>query len=87
MQSGAFDKNLSFSDYRDINITIKNNGNENINYVKINLYFKDKNGNVIKSDWANDDSCIKSNSRQTITDTVKVTKDIDIFSTEIAEYN
>lgn len=49
--------------------------------------YKDKNGNVIKSDWTNDDSCIKPNASQTITDTVKSTKDVDTFSAEIAEYN
>lgn len=76
----------SSSNYADVNITVHNNGDKDINYVKINLYFKDKNGNIVKSDWTNDDSCIKPNASQIITDTVK-SEGWDRVRAEIAEYN
>ena len=64
-------KSTYSSDYRDINITVQNNGTDNINYVKINLFFKDDSGNIIKSEWTNDSSCIKPNATQVITKMVK----------------
>ncbi|NRU52576.1 FxLYD domain-containing protein [Clostridium beijerinckii] len=54
------------SNYHNIEVTIQNNSDKNINYVKIGLDFKDKDGNIIQSDWTNDSSTIKPNAKQTI---------------------
>lgn len=52
--------------YHDIEITVKNVSSENINYVKIGLDFMNENGDIIQSDWTNDNSVIKPKSQQTI---------------------
>lgn len=59
------------SDYVDVNVTVQNNGKDSLNYVKINLYYIDKDGNTIKSEWTNDNSNIQPNATQILT---KMTK-------------
>lgn len=60
------------SDYCDIEVTIKNDSSIDINYVKIDLYYKDANNNIINSEWTNDSSCIKSGAKQTLVKTTKI---------------
>lgn len=55
------------SDYVDVNVTIQNNSTDSLNYVKINLFYTDKDGNTIKSEWTNDNSEILPNATQTLT--------------------
>lgn len=55
------------SDYVDVDVTLQNNGTSSLNYVKINLYYMDKDGNTIKSEWTNDNSEILPNAMQTLT--------------------
>lgn len=66
--------------FTDVNITIRNKGDNNVNYVKINLYYYDENNNVIQSEWTNDSSTILPNATQTITKMTNVQ-----FSTVKAE--
>lgn len=60
------------SGYYYVTTTILNNTNRNIDYVKINLYYKDEDGNIIKSEWTNDSATIKPGASQKIE---KMTKD------------
>ena len=67
----------SYSDrygYANVITTITNNSSKSIRYIKINLYYKDKNGKIVKSEWTNDSSTIKPGASQPI---VKMTKNID----------
>ncbi|NSB12093.1 zinc ribbon domain-containing protein [Clostridium beijerinckii] len=60
-------KNKSYSSkYVDVEITVKNNTNQNINYVKVGLDFS-KSEQIVKSDWTNDNSTIKPNATQKLT--------------------
>lgn len=54
------------SDYVDVNVTVTNEGESSISYIKINLYFKDESGQIVKSDWTNDNSVIKPGASQII---------------------
>lgn len=65
------DNEYTGSGYGDLHITIQNNSNRNIRYVKLNIYFKDESGNIIKSDWTNDRSIILPGAKQTISKMVK----------------
>lgn len=40
-------------------ITVKNTGNKNIKYVKVNIFMYDSNNNIIDSYWTNSSSLIK----------------------------
>lgn len=71
--------------YREVHITVKNNSKSDINYVKVNLYFYDSNGKIVKSDWTNDSSCIKPGATQRLEKMVN--KGWATFKTEVAEYN
>jgi hypothetical protein len=78
-------EHLSYdSDYVNINVTVNNGGTTAINYIKINLYYKDSSGNIIRSEWTNDDSDIESGASQVIT---KMTENDgwDSVHAEIAE--
>ena len=55
-----------YSGYDNIVIKVKNNGDTTINYVKLDLYYKDKNNNIVKSEWTNDASPIKPGATQKI---------------------
>lgn len=59
------------SDYVDIVVTVYNGGSTPINYIKINFDYKDVNGNIIRSDWTNDNSEIKPGASQIITNMTK----------------
>lgn len=54
------------SEYVDVVTTIQNNSSKTIRYIKLNLYFKDKNGNIVKSEWTNDSNNILPNASQPI---------------------
>jgi hypothetical protein len=78
-------EHLSYdSDYVNINVTVNNGGTTAINYIKINLYYKDSSGNIIRSEWTNDDSDIEPGASQVIT---KMTENDgwDSVHAEIAE--
>lgn len=72
------------SDYANINVTVDNGGKTPVYYIKVNLYYKDKSGKIIRSDWTNDDAIIQPGASQVIT---KMTKDDgwDSVHAEIAE--
>jgi DNA-binding protein YbaB len=74
------------SNYENIEITVQNNGKENVSYVKIGLDFKDKNGNVIQSDWTNDNSIIKPNSTQKLTKMVSKDIKYDTVQSEVLDF-
>ncbi|WP_053956810.1 hypothetical protein [Inediibacterium massiliense] len=59
------------SDYVDINVTVNNGGETSVSYIKINLYYKNENEEVVKSEWTNDNSDIKPGASQVLT---KMTK-------------
>nr|WP_278336807.1 FxLYD domain-containing protein [Clostridium frigidicarnis] len=40
-------------------MTVKNTGNKNIRYVKVNIFMYDSNNNIIDSYWTNSSSLIK----------------------------
>jgi len=67
------------SDYVDIKVTVTNNGERTVNYIKINLFYKDSAGKIIRSEWTNDSSAIKPGASQVIT---KMTKDDGWYSVE-----
>lgn len=77
------DKSYS-SDYINIDVTVENAGTTPVNYIKINLYFKDDNGNIVKSDWTNDDSVIRPGASQVITKMMELDGWTQV-SAEIAE--
>lgn len=72
-----------------VNITVKNTGSKDIVYTKVNIYYKDKDGKIIGSDWTNDNSIIKPNAQQTLSKYApsgiypdKVEAEIDTFRTK-----
>jgi integrase/recombinase XerD len=75
---------IKYCDYVNVNVTINNGGTTAINYIKINLYYKDSSGNIIRSEWTNDDSDIEPGASQVIT---KMTENDgwDSVHAEIAE--
>lgn len=49
-------KNLSIrssGNYYDCEVTVKNNSDKTLTYIKVNIYLRDANRNIIYSDWTN----------------------------------
>lgn len=75
-----------YNSYKDIEVTVQNNSKNNINYVKIGLYFLDKDGNIIQSDWTNDSSIIKPGATQKITKMVSNDIKFTLVKAEILDF-
>ena len=73
------------SQYYDVDTTIKNVGSKNIRYIKLNIYYKDSSGNIVKSDWTNDNAIIKPGATQTISKMTKKSSEWDNVTVEVAE--
>ena len=74
------------SQYCNVEVTIKNNNKVSFNYIKLNVYFLDKYGDIIKSDWFNDSSCVKGGATQTIIGRyVERPKEYSSYKLEIAD--
>lgn len=74
------------SQYCNVEVTIKNNNKVSFNYIKLNVYFLDKYGDIIKSDWFNDSSCVKGGATQTITGRyIERPKEYSSYKLEIAD--
>lgn len=58
-------------DYEDAVIYVQNNSNKDISYIRVDIFIKDKNGNIVQSDWTNDSSTIKSGASQKIKKTLQ----------------
>lgn len=76
----------SRSDYVDLKIKVRNDSQKTITYLKVNIFLKDKNGNIVSSDWTNDSSSIKPGATQTLTKMVK-SDGWHSFSAEIEKVN
>lgn len=57
--------------YADTTVYVHNNSNKDIAYIEVDIFIKDKNGKIVKSDWTNDSSTIKSDASQQIDTTLK----------------
>lgn len=54
------------SNYKDIKIIIDNEGKIPVQYIKVNLYYKDESGKIVKSEWTNDGSIIQPGASQVL---------------------
>ena len=71
--------------YIDVNVTVMNQSGKDIDYVKIDLFYYDENGNEFRSDWTNDSATIRNGATQIIT---KMTEsDFDRVSAKIDEFS
>lgn len=61
--------------YANTTIYVQNNSNKDIAYIRVDIFIKDKNGKIVKSDWTNDSSTIKSGASQQIDTMLK-----DVYS-------
>lgn len=73
--------------YINVKPVIKNIGNIDINYVKVNIYELDDNNNIVNSYWTNDNACIKPNATQTLSKMIKNSNPPKRYSVELAEYH
>lgn len=76
---------IDFSNYSngyvDVNVKVLNQSGRDINYVKLNLFFYDKEDNVFRSEWTNDSAVIKDGAMQIVS---KMTKnDFESVSVEV----
>ena len=61
--------------YADATVFVHNNSNKDIAYIEVDIFIKDKNGKIVKSDWTNDPSTIKSGASQQIDTILKDVND------------
>lgn len=68
-------KFLMHENYADATVFVHNNSNKDIAYIEVDIFIKDKNGKIVKSDWTNDSSTIKSGASQQIDTILKDVND------------
>lgn len=73
------------SNYRDIDITFTNTGSRDLEYVKFNIFYKDSQGNIVKSEWTNDSATVKPGASQVVSKMTEKSSTWDNVSVELAE--
>lgn len=72
-------------DYYDYEVTVKNNSDETLSYIRVDIYLKDANQNIIYSDWTNWSGSLPPGA-STVLDTMIPYQDgVEYYSVSVAE--
>lgn len=71
--------------YFDYETQIKNNSDQTITYIKVNIYLFDENGEIVNTDWTNWSGTLPPGGSTYLDTMIKNTGDVDKFKTEIEE--
>ena len=84
------DQNLSVRDtgnYFDYEVTVKNNSNETLSYIKVNIYLKDAGKNIIYSDWTNWSGSLPPDGSTVLDTMIPYQEGVEYYSVSVAEAN
>ena len=71
--------------YGDVSITIKNISNQDIDYIRYDIFAKNSSGEIVDSDWSNWSGTLKVGASQTMETTIKNYDSTYTYSIEIDE--
>lgn len=75
-----------YGGYDNIVTTVKNNGTTTINYVELDLFYKDENKTIVKSEWTNDNAKLKPGATQKIEKMTKKDDSWKYVTVEVSDF-
>lgn len=75
----------SSGNYFDYTVTVKNNSDETLRYIKVNIYLKDADENIIYSDWTNWSGSLPPGGSTVLDTMIPYQKDVEYYSVSVAE--
>lgn len=75
----------SGGNYFDYEVTIKNNSDETLSYVKVNIYLKDASQNIIHSDWTNWSGSLPPGASTTLDTMIDYIDNVKYYSVSVAD--
>lgn len=73
--------------YYDYNVTLKNNSDSTVDYIKINIYLMDENKKIIHTDWTNWTGSLLPDASVKIDTMIDYVKGVKQYRVEIQEVN
>lgn len=82
------DQDLSVRDsgnYFDYKVTVKNNSDETLSYIQVDIYLKDASENIIHSDWTNWGGSLPPGASTTLDAMIDYVENVKYYSTVVAD--
>lgn len=82
------DQDLSVRDsgnYFDYKVTVKNNSDETLSYIQVDIYLKDASENIIHSDWTNWSGSLPPGASTTLDTMIDYVENVEYYSTVVAD--
>ena len=77
----------SSGNYFDYTVTVKNNSDETLRYIKVNIYLKDADENIIYSDWTNWSGSLPPGGSTVLDTMIPYQEGVEYYSVSVAEAN
>lgn len=84
------DQNLSVRDtgnYFDYEVTVKNNSDETLSYIEVNIYLKNASEEIIYSDWTNWSGSLPPGGFTMLDTMIPYQEGVEYYSVSVAEAN
>lgn len=87
-QIEIIDQNLnvrSSGNYFDYDVTVRNNSDETLSYIKVDIYLKDSSQNIIYSDWTNWSGTLPPGASTTLDTMIDYVDNVEYYSTIVTD--
>ena len=71
--------------YFDYEVTVRNNSDQEVSYIKVNIYLKDADENIIQSDWTNWSGSLPPDASTTLDTMLDYVDGVEFYSVTVAE--
>ena len=71
--------------YYDYTVTVKNNSNQTVNYIKVNIYLQDKDKNIIQSEWTNWSGNLPAGASTNLAKMIEYREGIEYYTVSVDE--
>lgn len=75
----------SSRNYFDYEVTVKNNSDKTLSYIKVNIYLKDAAQNIIHSDWTNWSGSLPPGASTTLDTMLDYVEGVQYYSVSVAD--
>lgn len=71
--------------YYDYTVTVKNNSDQTVNYIKVNIYLQDKDKNIIQSEWTNWSGNLPAGASTNLAKMIEYREGIEYYTVSVDE--